>query len=168
MVLRECCSLANNFEISNIAFFTDENKNKNRFLKYIEKGYLQSNIVAIGYFCQIASLLQQKGSSTIPDIPINELTSKNSYFFEPLPFKKARKLYFMHSLCMVIILFNRSAFSTYSLKNLGFFVFLCSMFFYLYCLEFSVIFGHFLENIFVIIFYIGTKCSRKLFSPRRF
>lgn len=76
MVLRERCSLLDNFEISNIAFFTDENENKNRFLKYIEKGYLQSNIVAIGYFCQIASLLQQKGISTIPDIPINELTSK--------------------------------------------------------------------------------------------
>ena len=57
--------------------------------------------------------------------------------------KRATKLYFMHYSCVVIILFNmdlfKSAFSTYSFKNLAFrlpvFFIFC-----LFCFELDVIF----------------------------
>ena len=56
-------------------------------------------------------------------------------------FKGATKFYFMHSLCVVIILFNtdwyKSVFSNCSLKK-------C---FFLFCFEFDAIFWDFLYNI---------------------
>ena len=95
----------------------------------------------------------------------------NTYTWNTNAFKGATKLYFMLSSIVVIILLDtdlyQSAFSVYSFKKL---VFRLSVFFvfYLFCFEFDFIFGHFSDNICVIIVDIGTKSSVVLFSPRSF
>ena len=75
----------------------------------------------------------------------------------------------MHSAWVVLIFFNtdfyRSVFSTYFLKKL-FFRLSALYVFCPYDLEFNVIFEDFIENICVVIFYIGAKCSAILFSPK--
>ena len=83
-------------------------------------------------------------------------------------FKGATKLNSMPFSCVVIILFNaglnNSAFSAYFFTE----VFRLSVFYFfcLLCFEFEVI--DFLDNICVIIVYIGTKYSVILFSQNSF
>ena len=79
-----------------------------------------------------------------------------------LNFKGAMKLYFMHYSWVVIILFNKSVFSTYSFEKLVFVCsesFVCSVLNSMWAFKTSY-------NICVIIIYIGTKWSLTLFSVK--